>query len=112
MLGFRPVVGEQRPAFAIDKAENDLFDGPFPQAVVHLHSADHLSSEKPGVVAVTAQGAARQLLGQHTAQERLEVFDHPQASRNVVQLIGPSAWPLIEVGTVITQGVGFWSLLW
>jgi hypothetical protein len=112
LLGFGLSVGEQRPAFGFYKVENDLFDGPFPQPIVDLHPADDLSAEKPDVVAVTAEDPARQLLGQQVAQEWLEVFHHPLAGRDVLRLIGPSAWPLIEVGTVITQGVGSRSLLW
>ena len=56
---FRLAVGEQRPALLVDEVENDLFDWPTSEVVVHLQSADDLTAERPDVVAVLAQGVAR-----------------------------------------------------
>ena len=106
LLGFGLAMGEQRPAIIIDELEDDLLDRPPAETAVHLQSADDLTAEHPDVVAVSAQGLARQRPGQQFAQERLEAFDHPQARRNVAWLIRPAAWPLIEVWAVALQGIG------
>ena len=99
-------MGEQRPAIIADEVEDDLLGLPPAETAVHLQSADDLTAERPDVVAVQAQGLARQRQGQQLAQERLEAFDHPQAGRNVAWLIRPAAWPLVEVWTVALQGIG------
>ena len=96
LLGFGLAMGEQRPAVVADEVEDDLLDRPAAETTVHLQSADDLLTAKdPDVVAVQAQGLARQRQGQHLAQERLEAFHDPQAVRNVVGLIRPAGWPLI-----------------
>ena len=65
-------MGEQRPAIITNEVEDDLLDRPPAEIIVHLHPADDLTAEDPDVVAVLAQGLARQSSGQHFAQERLE----------------------------------------
>jgi hypothetical protein len=70
---------------------DDLLDRLPAKAAVHLQSADDFTAKHPAVVAVQAQGPARQRQGQQLAQERLEAFDHPQAGRNVAWLIRPAA---------------------
>ena len=105
-------MGEQRPAVVADEVEDDLLDRPPAEIAVHLQPADDLTAENPDVVAVSAQGLARQRPGQQLAQERLEAFHHPQAGRNVAWLIRPAAWPLIEVRTVALQGIGGDLLRW
>ena len=99
-------MGEQRPAVVADDAANDLLDWPPPEVAVHLQSADDLAAQSPEVVAVSAQGLARQLHGQQVAQERLEAFDQPQTGRNIARLVCPAAWPMIEVRAIGLQGIG------
>ena len=106
LLGLGLAVGEQRPAVLADEAANDLLDWPPAQGAVHLQFADDLTAEKPNVVAVPAQGLARQPQGQQGAQERLEAFHQPQTGRNIARLIRPTAWPLIEVRAPGLQGIG------
>ena len=105
LLGFGLAMGEQRPAVVADEVADDLLDRLPAEAAVHLQSADDLTAEHPGVVAVQAQGLARQRQGQQLAQERPEAAHH-EAGRNVAWLIRPAAWPLIEVRTVALQGIG------
>jgi len=99
-------MGEQRAAIIADEVADDLLDRLPAETAVHLQSADDLTAEHPDVVAVQAQGLARQRQGQHLAQERLEAVHHPQAVRNVAWLIRPAARPLIEIRTVALQGIG------
>ena len=106
LLGFGLAMGEQRPAVVADEIANDLLNWPAPEVAVHLQSADDLAAQSPEVVAVSAQGLARQIQGQQVAQERLEAFHQPQTGRNVARLIRPAAWPLLEVRTVDLQGIG------
>ena len=105
-------MGEQRPAIITNEVEDDLLDRPPAEIIVHLHPADDLTAEDPDVVAVLAQGLARQSSGQHFAQERLEAFHYPQPVWNVAFLIRPTAWPLIEIRAVALQGIGTDLLRW
>src|ERR1700677_3131257 len=83
-------MGEQRPAVVADEAEDDLLYWPPTKVAVHLQCADELAAKSPDVVAVSAQGLARQLQGQQVAQERLEAFHQPQTGRNIARLHTPS----------------------
>ena len=105
-------MGEQRSAVVADEVANDLLDWPPAQGAVHLQCANDLTAQNPEVVAVSAQGPARQMQGQQVAQERLEAFHQPQTGRNIARLIRPTAWPLIEVRAVGLQGVGASLLRW
>ena len=67
-------MGEQRPAVVADEAEDDLLYWPPTKVAVHLQCADELAAKSPDVVAVSAQGLARQLQGQQVVQERFEVL--------------------------------------
>ena len=104
LLGFRLAMGEPRPTVA-DEVEYDQLDRPSPEAAVHLQPADDLTAENPDVVAMLAQGLARQVQAQQVAQERLEAVHYLLAGRNVACLIRPTAWPLIGVRTVRLQGI-------
>jgi hypothetical protein len=112
LLGLRLAMGEQRSTVVANKVEYDLLGRQSPKAAVHLHPADDLTTENPDVVAVLAQGLARQMQAQQVAQERQEAFHHLLAGRNVAGLIRPTAWPLIEVWTVGLQGIGGSLLGW
>ena len=105
-------MGEQRPPVVADEVEYDRLYRPPPKAAVHLQPADDLTPENPDVVAVLAQGLARQTQAQQVAQERLEALHYLLAGRNVACLIRPAAWPLIEVRTVGLQGIGGSLLGW
>ena len=106
-------MGEQRPAIITNEVEDDLLDRPPAEIIVHLHPADDLTAEDPQIYrAVLAQGLARQRVGQHFAQERLEAFHYPQPVWNVAFLIRPTAWPLIEIRAVALQGIGDDLLRW
>ena len=56
-------MGEQRPAIIADEVADNLLDRPPAETAVHLQSADDLTAEHPDVVAVQAQGLARQRQG-------------------------------------------------
>ena len=99
-------MGEQRPAVVADQAENDLRDRQPPEAAVHLQLADDLTAENPDIVAVLAQGLARQRQRQQLAEEWLEAFHHALAVWNVALLIRPAVRPLIEIRTEALQGIG------
>src|SRR5689334_7596515 len=58
LLGFGLAVREQRSAVLADELEHDLLDRRLPQGVVYLRPADHLATEQPDVVAVSAPGRA------------------------------------------------------
>src|SRR3974390_3780663 len=96
----------QRPAVVADKAEKDLLDRQPAEAAVHLQLADNLTAENPDIVAVLAQGLARQRQGQQLAQERPEAFHNALAVWNVAFLVRPAARPLIEIRTKAPQGIG------
>ena len=106
-------MGEQRPAVVADEVEDDLLDRPPAETAVHLQSADDLAAEHPDVVAVQAQGLARQRQGQQLAQERLEAFA-PSAGRTECRAASYAQlrWPLIEVRAVALQGIGGDLLCW
>jgi hypothetical protein len=93
LLGFGLAMGQHRPAVVADELEDDLLDRPPAETAVHLQSADDLTAKDPDVVAVQTQGLARQIPGQHLAQERFETFHDPQAVRNVAWLIRPTGRP-------------------
>jgi hypothetical protein len=106
LLGFGLAMREQRPAVVADEAENDLLDRQPPEAAVDLQLADNLTAENPDIVAVSAQGLARQREGEQLAEEWLEAFHHALAVWNVAFLVRPAARPLIEIRTEALQGIG------
>lgn len=99
-------MGEQRAAVLADEVVNDLLDWPPAQSAVHLQCTNDLAAQSPEVVAVSAQGPARQMQGQQVAQEGLEAFHQPQTGRNIARLVRPTAWPLIEVWAAGLQDIG------
>jgi hypothetical protein len=105
-------MGEQRPTVVADEVEYDLPGRLPPKPAVHLQPTDHLTAESPEVVAVLAQGLARQTRTQQVAQERLKALHDAQAGWDVACLVRPTAWPLIEVRTVGLQRIGGSRLLW
>ena len=60
LLGFGLAVREQRPAVVADEVDDGLLDRLPPEGAVHLQMADDLTAENPDIVAVLAQGLARQ----------------------------------------------------
>ena len=98
-------MGEQRSTVVVNKVTYDWLDRPPPKTTVHLQPSDDLTAENPDVVAMLAQGLARQRQAQQVAQERHEAVHYLLAGWNVACFIRPTAWPLIEVRTVRLQGI-------